>query len=258
MIESLESRRLWSTTWEGGVLSVYGTTGDDHIEAYQTNTHLVLSDNGATSHHKLATLKRIVVWGRDGADTIILSNKSVTIPARLEGGRGPDTLSAGKGNDTITAGGADDYLFGGDGNDLLDGNSEADDFLGGNGRDTASYLSRTAAVSVGLGTFPDDGEVGEGDNVRADIEVVWGGSGNDAITTTSGRAVRFFGFAGNDTLTGSLGGDLLDGGSGNDSLEGNGGADTLLANDGVADTVNGGSGTDIAESDALDTVQGVP
>ncbi|MGB7157945.1 MAG: calcium-binding protein [Tepidisphaeraceae bacterium] len=258
MIETLESRRLLSASLSNGVLTVLGTASADNIQISQSAANLTLSDNGVITTYELSTVQFIVVKGGDGADTIILSNKNVTIPGKIEGGRGNDLLSGGKANDSILGGGGDDYMFGGDGNDILDGNTQSDDFLGGLGRDTASYFHRTANVTVGLGNFADDGEIGEGDNVRTDIEVVYGGAGNDTISTTSGKAVRFYGFAGNDTLIGGSGADLFDGGAGADSLTGNGGDDLLFANDGVADILSGGSGADTAESDPLDTVTGVP
>lgn len=259
MIDNLESRLLFATTYQNGVLTYLGTAGQDQIEAYQNSTHLVVTNNGVTAYHKLTGLARFAVEGGDGADTIIVSSRTVTIPVSLSGGRGSDTLSAALGNDTLFGGAGDDYMFGGEGNDLLDGNAGSDDFLGGNGaRDIASYFARVNPVTVGLGNFADDGEVNENDNVRTDIEMVYGGAGNDSLSTTSGKAVRFFGFDGNDTLIGSLGNDLLEGGRGDDSMLGNGGNDYFVANDGTADIINGGSGTDTAESDNLDTVTDVP
>ena len=259
MIDNLEPRRLFAVTYSNGILTYLGTAGQDHIEAFQNTTHLVVTNNGVTSHHKLAGLARFAVEGGDGADTLIVSSRTVTIPVSLSGGRGSDTLSAALGNDTIFGGPGDDYMFGGEGNDLLDGNAGADDFLGGNGaRDLASYFARVNPVSVGLGNFADDGEVNENDNVRTDIEMVYGGAGNDHLSTTSGKAVRFFGFEGNDTLIGSLGNDLLEGGRGNDSMLGNGGGDYFVATDGAADVLNGGSGNDTAESDDIDTLTEIP
>ena len=258
MIEILESRRHFTATLDGAVFTVVGTASADSIEMSQSATHITLNDNGVITFHKVSQIQFIVVKTGDGPDSIILSDKNVTIPAKLDGGRGNDIVSSGKGADTLFGGGGDDYLFGGDGNDIIDGQTQADDILGGNGRDTASYFGRTVNVTVGLGVFADDGEAGESDNVRTDIEIVYGGSGNDTITTTSGKPIRFFGFAGNDTLIGSLGADVLDGGEGNDSLVGNGGNDLLFANDGFADFVSGGSGVDSAETDSLDTVEAVP
>src|SRR5205823_1580807 len=105
---------------------------------------------------------------------------------------------------------------------------------------------------IGLGTLPDDGEAGEGDNVRTDVEIVLCGSGADRVSSESGRAVQFYGGAGDDTLIGGSGNDLLDGGAGRDSLIGQGGDDTFQAKDTEKDTLDGGSGTDTATKDSID------
>lgn len=63
---------------------------------------------------------------------------------------------------------------------------------------------------------------------------MFGGNGNDTITTGSG----------DDFVIGGKGNDLIQTGDGNDYLEGNAGDDRLLSGTG-ADTVNGGPGADI-------------
>ncbi|WP_309233804.1 hypothetical protein [Conexibacter sp. W3-3-2] len=83
-------------------------------------------------------------------------------------------------------------------------------------------------VTIGDG-FSDDGTTGasEGDDVRANIEVVNGTSSADVLT-------------GNDANN------TLRGGSGADTLNGAGGDDVLVpGDDTVADTVNGGPGRDV-------------
>jgi Ca2+-binding RTX toxin-like protein len=127
----------------------------------------------------------------------------------------PATLNGGDGDDALTAGPVADTLNGGAGSDLLDGGAGPDTLSGGADVDTADYSNRTGNVSVGLDNVADDGESGENDDVRSDVQNVLGG-------------------AGDDTLTGSLGTNVLDGNGGNDSLDGGLGPDTL----------NGGPGTD--------------
>jgi Ca2+-binding RTX toxin-like protein len=260
VIERLEPRRLLAAQLSSGVLTINGTNQPDFIEVAVERTSFTVfhTTGGATMHHSfdLNQVKRIEIYALAGADTIILGR--LAIPTRVDGGRGNDTLSGGRGNDTLNGGGGDDYLWGGDGKDLLDGGSEADDIYGGAQVDTVTYASRTADLVIGLGDLPDDGEDGENDNVRTDVEVVIGGNGNDRITTTSGRPVRFIGGAGNDTLIGGSGNDTLQGGPGNDLLWGQGGNDLLLASDGEGDTLVGGSGVDVAESDELDILSSIP
>ena len=126
--------------------------------------------------------------------------------------------------------------------------SGADTYLGGSGVDIVTYAARTGAVRADLDNVADDGATGEGDNVRSDVEHLYGGAGSDVLTGSS-AANRIVGGAGNDTITGSTGADYLDGGIGND---------TLHAKDGVRDSVVGGSGTDRARRDTgVDAVSGV-
>ena len=83
------------------------------------------------------------------------------------------------------------------------------------------------------------GDISEGDNVRSDIEEVFGGGAGDTLEGDGG-STTFFGGPGPDVITG---------GDGPDSLNGGGGDDTLHAADGAADKVLGGGGTDSAEVD---------
>ena len=140
-----------------------------------------------------------------------------TIPSRLMGGDG---------NDTIT---------GGPGDDVLIGDAGADTLTGGDGRDTADYSARTAPVSVSPNGTADDGEAGEKDNVGNDVEVLAGGAGDDELAGNDGDNV-LLGNGGNDILGGGTGNDQLDGGPGDDTLAGGAGADSLT----------GGAGTDTA------------
>ena len=68
-----------------------------------------------------------------------------------------------------------------------------------------------------LDNVANDGESGENDDVRSDVQNVTGGSGSDTLTGSSG----------NNVLSGGNGGDTLDGGTGTDILNGGAGADTV-------------------------------
>lgn len=262
-IEMLESRRLLTASFDPATstLTITGSDSPDTVEFGNNGaTFLVRETTAGTpteTNFDTAPVKSIIVNMLSGADVVILGK--MTINATLNGGRGNDRLSAGRGNDKINGGGADDYMFGGDGKDTLDGGSEGDDMFGGGGRDTITYEARTAPLTIGLGTLPDDGEAGEGDNARSDVEVVLGGSGSDAMSTNGTRPVNFYGFAGNDTLRGGAAGDFLVGGAGQDSLVGNAGNDTFDAMDSEIDTLNGGDGTDsILTADANDVLTTIP
>jgi FtsP/CotA-like multicopper oxidase with cupredoxin domain/Ca2+-binding RTX toxin-like protein len=147
----------------------------------------------------------------DGTDTLVNRFREVdgsrygdTISGgaageRLNGRAGPDTLAGRAGNDTLN---------GNDGNDSLESGTGADPMSGGPGTDTATYATRTSAVAVDIDGVADDGEVGEGDNVKTDVENVAGGTGPDSLT----------GNAATDNT--------LNGGNGADTLRGLGGTDT--------------------------------
>jgi len=134
----------------------------------------------------------------------------------------------------------------------------ADDITGGDGTgDLVSYASRDAGVTyTGEEDVANDGESGEGDDVRSDVEWVYGGAGDDTLTGTNNtnggfndlRGMRgndtVYGLAGNDWLDshGSWGKDRLYGGDGNDRLDGGVGAkpeDFMDGGDGIDTCRNG-------------------
>lgn len=191
--------------------------------------------------------------GDDGADLLAGGAAADT----LTGGNGGDTLDGGDGNDTVGGGAGADTLNGGAGADALDGGAdqdfltggtEADDLSGGADYDEARYTERTSSqpVTVTLDNVADDGETGEGDNVRDDVEDVSGGAGND----------RIFGSAGDNLLYGGEGNDEIDGAGGYDLLSGDDGDDTLQARDDNSERVDCGAGADTAHADVIDRLAG--
>lgn len=205
-----------------------------------------LSDN---NDHLNASLYpfRIIVAGRAGADLLFT-------------GTGTDRLFGGDQDDQLFAGDGADKLFGGNGNDMLAGGKGADVFVGDAGIDTVNYGSATANVTVTLNRTADDGSSGENDDVRDDVENIFGGpkddtlSGNGAVNVIRGRG-------GSDTITGSLGDDSLFGDAGDDTITGGGGidridvgdgADFVDVADGLADIVTCGAGRDTVKADAID------
>jgi Ca2+-binding RTX toxin-like protein len=143
--------------------------------------------------------------GEDGDDTL----RGPTNATTSSGGPGTDRL------ESATAASSFSTLSGGTGPDT---------FVGGPGNDHVTYAERTAAVTVTIDGAPNDGELGEGDNVGSEIDDLTGGGGND-------------------NLTGSVAANVLDGLAGNDTLSGGEGDDTLLGGAG-ADVFNGGAGID--------------
>ncbi|WP_457649605.1 Hint domain-containing protein [Profundibacter sp.] len=147
----------------------------------------------------------------------------------LDGGDGDDTIYGGVGNDTITGGAGSDTVFGGEGDDVI--NTSGPD-------------------STGLDAMPDLGYPGlypADDNPDNDKDVVYGGAGNDTITTGDDADV-IFGGTGDDTIDGGIDADTIDGGDGDDVIVGGEGSDII---DGGAgdDTIYGG--LDLSFPDAI-------
>jgi Ca2+-binding RTX toxin-like protein len=197
--------------------------------------------------------------GGAGIDTVDYSSRTYPLDVDLAAGRGTDgdTLT---GVDGVTGGSADDRLRGNDspgrfdggpGNDWLDGRGGGDRLTGGDGWDHVDYTGRRDDVVVSLNDGADDGESGERDDVRRDVESVASGSGDDKLTGdddanslnagSGDDEVR--GNGGDDTLTGGTGRDTVDGGWGDDQLTGGDHDDKLYGGDGQ-DALDAGSGDD--------------
>lgn len=238
------------TVVAGDKQTVLGTDGADHLIG--PSGSVTLDGRGGDDVIDV-TATVAVVNGGDGADSIIAD----VYQATLSGGNGNDTISAGAfnplgplvlngdaGNDRMTVRNSESpaSLFGGTGSDTMSGGLEADRFSGGSGIDTVDYSARSAKVTVGVGTFADDGEAGEGDNVLTDNEIVLGGSAADCLKGNSGDD-QLYGNGGDDILLGLGGADSLFGGGGNDRLDGGAGADFMRGGDGTGDTVDYSSRT---------------
>lgn len=181
------------------------------------------------------------VFGQNGNDEITTGVGN----DRLDGGNGNDTLTGGAGFDVLLGRNDNDVLLGAEGRDTLDGGFGADAMSGGADLDIADYSSRIAGVTADPDNVADDGEPGEGDNLRGDIEEILGGRGDDVLTGTDDATVqnRLVGNDGNDTLTGLAGIDKLFAGNGKDFLSGGDGNDDLDGGLGP-DVVFGGAGRD--------------
>lgn len=144
------------------------------------------------------------------------------------------TVYGGLGDDTLTGGDGDDTFYGDLGVDTLNGgtaSSDADVYSGGAGSDTVTYAARSATVTVTVGAGADggvagdgnDGEAAETDDIKADVEIVRGGTGADTFTGTTGDQT-FYGGAGADTFDMGL---LASTGAGADTVYGEAGVDTV-------------------------------
>lgn len=259
MLESLESRRLMTANLaDNGLLTIHGSDIDDDVMVWQPLPEVMrVEHNGAVTDFVTAEVKAIYVNVFGGDDKVILGRR--TVNAKIIGGEGSDTLSAGQGNDTICGDGGNDYLFGGGGHDYLNGGdgtgNDSDEIIGGAGWDTVDYSARVHSVRVGIGQNFNDGEDGEGDNVRESVDIVLGGSGDDQLMNFTVFPVKLYGGAGNDQLIGGPDNDLLVGGDGNDELTGAGGFDAYAARDGQADVIIAGTGMSDIQNDLHDEVR---
>lgn len=199
----------------------------------------------------------VAAIGPDGAagesDTITNAERVLGGSAAdtITGGPTASTLVGGAGGDTLHGGAAGDVLFGGtesdatgSGDDTLDGGGGADVLRGGDGVDAVSYATRGVPVTVSLDDVANDGQAGEGDNVRGDVEAIIGGAAGDTLT----------GSTGGNAIDGGGGGDTITGGDATDVLQGGEGDDVIQARDGAADAIACGTGTDAVVADTVDVV----
>lgn len=209
--------------------------------------------------------------------TALEATSALGVRVDLNGSGASQALGAA-GNDTLIGTSGDDWLIGGAGADKFQAGAGADflvidaadrqaDIDAGAGIDTVvvaddhgvSLNLAQANVEVVYGGYGDDIFIGGG----ADNYFIDGGAGNDLIL--GGRADDVLsgddgtdiiaggdgddlirGGRGDDQLVGGNGGDVLDGGAGNDVISGGDGNDVIIASPGN-DSIDGGSGTDLLQ-----------
>jgi Ca2+-binding RTX toxin-like protein len=234
-IDSLEARRLLSAALVNGVLVVEGTSASDDIRVYRmpgptdAPAYAVeigpVNGKGPTFFWTFPAdqVASVVVRAGPGDDTVDLATATfalpalvgygpVTVPDRVDGGLGNDTLYGGMsrsflfgsfGSDQISGGGGNDWVDGGWGDDRLDGSAGGDYVSGGYGNDFVYG--------------------GEGD------DRLFGGPGNDHVGYNGvGPTVSE---PGNDLLVGGTGEDWMVGGQGTDRIYGGPGRDHFSLED---------------------------
>src|SRR3990172_2591724 len=147
----------------------------------------------------------------------------------IHGGTGNDdifgdlgfTNPPGPGGDDLFGDAGNDILRGEGGDDELEGGADADQLLGGDGDDTASYEESPFGVTVSLVTGTGSGGDAAGDTLSS-IENLKG----------SGEADMLIGNDLNNNLNGMEGADTLQGGLGNDFYQVLGGDDVIVENAG--------------------------
>ncbi|WP_374471143.1 hypothetical protein [Phenylobacterium sp.] len=231
--------------WAGADVLV-GGTGADILDGGAGDD--TASYAGATAAVTVSLADGTATGGAD-ADTLVSIE-------RVVGSAHNDALLGGAANDTLSGGAGDDQLRGDAGDDYLDGGANGPVVIqGGFGGDSASYRDATGGVTVSLavgGAQTVGG--GQGVDTLVNIENLFGGAHNDALTGDGGSNF-LLGRAGDDTLAGGGADDILEGGSGDDRLDGGGGIDTAAfteATSGItvnlgtttAQAVGGGLGSD--------------
>ncbi len=171
--------------------------------------------------------------------SVALAQESVIV-----GTDGDDVVTGTPVDDSLYGRAGNDALLGLAGNDELDGGPGADGISGGSGDDdSVSYAG--APVNVTLDGQANDGAAGEGDNVLADVEDIYGTDASDVIV----------GSAAANTIDGNAGDDRINGGPGADSLIGGEGNDQITSRDGSTDSVDCGPGEDSVFYDANDILR---
>jgi Ca2+-binding RTX toxin-like protein len=183
----------------GTRLTLNGTAGNDSMVVTQVGASLKINVNGAITHRGAFEFAGITLNGSGGDDFLFL-DKAITLPFTLNGG---------------------------DGNDLMHPGAGAGNVIGGTGTDTADYSDNTAGVSVSADDVANDGP-GHNQDVRSDVEMLLGGSGNDMLTGSTLAPNLLAGNGGNDVLHGLGNRDVLIGGTGRDQLFGDSADDLLI------------------------------
>ena len=281
--ERLEGRSmLAAVTLSSGTIFVVGDNTDDTVAITETDAReIVVKVNDlepAVFSEELVA--QIIVWGRDGDDSIDNSTHKFSElfgqsgDDLLVGGFITDSISGGDGNDTIIGRGADDLLLGGAGNDTLSGNNGNDTLNGGDGDDLLLGEDGNDALYGSAGSDRLWGQAGDDQLIGTsglnhlhggagndsifggdDADAIWGGEGQDSISGGLGDD-WIAGEAGHDRLLGGDGTDFLRGDQGNDEIFGGEGNDRVEGGQGN-DTITGGAGSDLLiGDDGQDVIRG--
>lgn len=143
----------------------------------------------------------------------------------ITGATGNDVLSGGGGDDVLYGLAGNDTLNGGDGNDLLYGGAGDNVLNGGFGNDTVSYVDATAGVTVSLAVTGAQ-TTGIGSDTLLGIENLIG-SGFDDYLYGDAANNGIYGGAGDDVITTVIGNAAFKPDAGFDRVDGGAGIDTL-------------------------------
>ncbi|MDB5320009.1 MAG: hypothetical protein JWN40_1640 [Phycisphaerales bacterium] len=124
-----------------GVLSIEGTGRADTIVLTMDSPRTLRVRVGETESTflKKSFGKIRIIAGR-GEDLVTIGSDAnpITLPVKVSGGAGSDTIIGGAGNDKLNGGAGADQIAGGAGDDTVTGDNGNDDLHGGDGRDSLS------------------------------------------------------------------------------------------------------------------------
>ena len=271
-----------------GVLTVEGTANNDTIELVESESTVLVTNNGNETLYDKSQITSITVEAGAGNDFIQRSGLT-TIVVTQDGGAGDDLLVGGSGTDILIGGDGNDRLFGNDGDDelrgknhddLLNGGEGNDKLYGDNGNDTLIGQNGDDFLNGGAGDDELHGSNGEDTLLGGlGVDLMYGGSGNDVLNGHDGNDLLYggtgndrlvgsgdddqlyggdgvdqlFGLDGDDILHGLAGNDFLNGGEGNDQLYGSDGDDSIYGSNGN-DVLYGGTGDDVINGQSGDDV----
>jgi hemolysin type calcium-binding protein len=171
------------------------------------------------------------------------------------GGDGNDRFAfTGRGRHVVFGAGGDDTMVSGPGPDEFDGGYGGDPAgVDAVSNDTVTYAGRPTGVTVTVDGLPDDGALGEGDEVLPTVERVVGTDHGDTLVgPANAPSDRSYGLEGGD------GNDILSGGAGQDLIDASRGDDVVISLGGGKDAVKCGTGNDVLLSDRTDLTRKVP
>ena len=235
-------------TLSGGVLTITGTEGRDHVNVKydekkdELTVDLKLNQGGGCSNDegehirqtfRASLVNRIVAWLFGGDDQYIGNNggnngsSDGAIPQYVFGGSGDDHLQGGRGNDVLSGGSGNDELFGRDGSDILIGGLGCDTLRGQDGDDILVANRVTfEADDVALQSVLAEWTSGRSFATRV-ANLRGTGSGTrlngstflDSTTVLNDNAVdQLFGSNGQDWFLGTVGQDLFKDRNGNELI----------------------------------------
>ena len=211
-----------------GLLIVVGDEGDANGPTIRDDVEAFVGGGGDDTLDARDADFAVTLRGGGGSDSLLGS----AFADALYGGDGDDSLDAGDGDDHLYGDAGDDRLIGGAGMDSLRGHEGADFLDGGDGNDRLVPGEPTVGANVSGGDTVNGGDgfdeldhretradldIVSGNLAAENIEIVFGGSGNDRLQ----NFIRADGGAGDDTLRGTrFEPSALFGGPGDDDIGG--------------------------------------